>query len=87
MQPLTPKQQRLFEFVSQYIIDHGYVPTTKECAFALGQNSHGAVHREIGKICDKGHLHWEKRRLRSVRLVVSSHQAAGEPDQVLEAAP
>lgn len=66
---LTPRQSRIVSFIGNYHREHGCAPLTKEVSAALGYGSHGMVHKEIAKCVEKGALTWNKRRIRTVRVV------------------
>lgn len=69
LQELTPRQRQIVTFIGKYRDQHGCAPLTKEVSAALGYGSHGMVHREIAKCVDKGVLTWDRRRIRTVRIV------------------
>lgn len=68
MQPLTPKQQRVFEFIAGYIESAGHSPTYEEIAEAIGFRSSGTVSEYVTLLEERGWLFREFNRPRSLRL-------------------
>ncbi|UXI68752.1 transcriptional repressor LexA [Tahibacter amnicola] len=53
---LTPKQRRVLEFVRAYASEHGYPPSLREIAEALGLRSHSSAQDYIDALMRKGAL-------------------------------
>ena len=69
---LTKKQQQVFDFIKDYLHDHGIAPTIHEIREALGTRSPSMVHRHIQALIDKGWLAKDANRSRSLSLAHSS---------------
>ena len=44
MAKLTPKQQQIYDFILSFATDHGYPPSVREIAQAVGLKSPATVH-------------------------------------------
>ena len=79
MQPqtsLTPKQQRLLDYLQQVINRTGRAPSLREAATDLGV-SHAAVSQMLKALEDKGLLKREGRYSRTVHLLNRARETAG----------
>lgn len=56
MQPLTDRQQQLFDFMLDYVLDHHDQPTCEEMSRALGLASKSGVLCHIEALVRKGWL-------------------------------
>lgn len=85
--PLTPKQKKVFDFINDYIKDRGYAPTLEEIASHFKLNSVSTIHQFIKTLETKGYLSKEYRKSRSitpteignVEIPLLGYIAAGEP--------
>jgi len=77
---LTRLEEKILQFITRYIARHGHAPTLKEIGEATGINSKGTVHRYVGSLVKKKHLHRNGRGWRGIRL-------AGERDRSLTILP
>lgn len=85
--PLTPKQKKVFDFINDYIKDKGYSPTLEEIASHFKLNSVSTIHQFIKVLEAKGYLSKEYRKSRSitpteignVEIPLLGYIAAGEP--------
>jgi repressor LexA len=67
MQPLTPKQHRLFEAIEAYTSTHGHPPSYRELMETLGYQSTGSIYRFVKALKEKGALESSPRSWRNVR--------------------
>jgi len=51
---LTAKQSQTYEFIHNYILNHGYAPTEAEIAKGIGIQSRGVVHRYVTALVKEG---------------------------------
>lgn len=65
---LTPLEQRLLEFIIDYIDAHGHNPTLKQMGDALGIKSRGTLHRYVQSLVKKKRLARKGRGWRAVTL-------------------
>jgi len=85
--PLTPKQKKVFDFINDYIKDKGYAPTLEEIASHFKLNSVSTIHQFIKALEAKGYLSKEYRKSRSitptemgnVEIPLLGYITAGEP--------
>jgi hypothetical protein len=54
--PLTPKQQRIFDFIASCIRNNGWSPTLSEIAKGLGINGTANVYNAVCYMLSNGHL-------------------------------
>lgn len=55
--PLTPKQQRVYDFIVSYKADHdGCAPTTREIVAALGLHTNSAVVTHLAALQRAGRI-------------------------------
>ena len=77
---LTRLEERVLQFITQYIAQTGHGPTLAEIGKAVKIRSKGTVHRYVQALADKGHLRRAGSGWRSIRL-------AGEYDRRLTILP
>ena len=64
--PLTEKQQRLLDFIVEHRTVHGFSPTTREMADAMGGISTTAVYDRLSALHRKGHIQRPNRSHRGI---------------------
>lgn len=57
-------QRRVFDWVAQYLADHGYSPTIREIQIGLGYGSPATVFKHLEGLREQGMLTGSGRRLR-----------------------
>ena len=77
---LTRLEEKVLQYITQYITRKGHAPTLAEIGNAIGIRSRGTVHRYVEALANKGHLHRSGRSWRGIRL-------AGEHDRRLTILP
>lgn len=90
----TPIQHRIYEFVRQYIDQHGYSPSLVEIARGIGISSKSIslISRNIHALVNAGQLKFHKKGYRSIQLADSQESslpfigriAAGVPIEAIE---
>ena len=70
---LTSLENRMLEFIRDYIARHGEAPTMTEIGQAIGINSKGTVHRYVQSLRQKGKLEQTERGWRGIRLTDTRH--------------
>lgn len=53
---LTPAQERVYQFVRSYILEHGYAPSYEEIRIRMGFRSLNAVFKHLKQIEERGYL-------------------------------
>lgn len=77
---LTQKQQRVYDFIRETMIDTGAPPTRAEIADALGFASANAAQAHLQTLHRKGLIELGARRSRGIRLVDTDALAAANDD-------
>lgn len=65
MEPLTDVQQRLLDWLEEYIFQHGYSPSTQQLREAIGWKSVSSVRYHLKRLRQKGWLTWKGSHSRS----------------------
>ena len=72
MADITPRQQRILDFISDTVHQRGYPPTVREIGEAVGLTSSSSVHAQLANLERKGRLTKDATKPRTMAL-------AGEP--------
>lgn len=75
MKTLTPRQKSVLDFIKEYISSRGYSPSYREIQEHFGFNSLGSVYKYVNILKDRGVLHSEKSRSRSMSLLDDSRNS------------
>ena len=65
----TKKQKELLDFISGFIVEHGYSPSYREIMKALNYTSVATVALHVGNLIKRGHLKKRDRSARSLEVV------------------
>jgi len=65
---LTRLEEKILQFITRHIAQHGHAPTLEEIGQGVGVRSRGTIHRYIESLVEKGHVYREGRSWRSLRL-------------------
>jgi repressor LexA len=65
---VTPRQQRILDFIAQTVSDRGYPPTVREIGEAVGLTSSSSVHAQLANLERMGLLHKDPTKPRAVTL-------------------
>ena len=68
MQPLTPKEQKVYDYIFETISRDGFAPTIRDIRSNVGIKSTSTVHAYLEKLEEKGYINREGGKSRSVRL-------------------
>jgi repressor LexA len=66
---LTGRQREIFDFVSEYVREHGYPPTVREIGEAVGLASPSTVHAHLANLERAGLLKRDPTKPRALELV------------------
>jgi repressor LexA len=80
---LTRRQKEVYDFLAQFVEEHGYSPSFEEIGEGLGLSSLATVHKHISNLETKGLLKRDYNRSRSIDLL----KPRGRMRQILSAAP
>jgi repressor LexA len=66
---LTKRQQEIFDFVKQYVSDHGYPPTVRDIGKAIGLTSSSTVHAHLANLEKLGLLRRDPTKPRAIEVL------------------
>jgi repressor LexA len=66
---LTRRQKQVYDFISEFVDQHGYSPSFEEIASGLGLTSLATVHKHITNLEEKQLLRRDYNRARSIDLL------------------
>jgi repressor LexA len=81
---LTARQQEIWQFLVQYVDDHGYPPTVREIGDAVGLASPSTVHAHLANLDRAGLIRRDPTKPRAIELV---GRAKPEPAQARDDVP
>ncbi len=94
MNPLTKRQQEIFEYISSYIDKNGYSPTYEEIKDNFGLSALSTVHEHITELVNKGYLLRDEKSPRGIAVIPKKKQymeipllgliRAGKPIEAIE---
>ena len=70
MQTMTPRQQRILDFIKRTVQDRGYPPTVREIGEAVGLTSSSSVHAQLANLQRRGLLRRDATKPRAMELQV-----------------
>jgi repressor LexA len=79
---LTRRQKQVYDFLAQFVEEHGYSPSFEEIGDGLGLSSLATVHKHVSNLEEKGLLKRDYNRSRSIDLL----KPRGRMKQVLAGA-
>jgi repressor LexA len=77
MDDLTPRQQRIVEYIRRTVQDRGYPPTVREIGEAVGLTSSSSVHAQLANLQRKGLLRKDPAKPRAIEVAGARPQGAG----------
>lgn len=85
MQRITKKQQAVLDCITEFIDGKGYGPTVREICTAMGLSSPSTVHVHLKALEDKGMIHRDPLKSRSITLTPAARElGGGEPDSLAQ---
>ncbi|HTG46670.1 MAG TPA: transcriptional repressor LexA [Actinomycetota bacterium] len=82
MSDITPRQQRILDFIAQTVRERGYPPTVREIGEAVGLTSSSSVHAQLANLERAGYLRKDPTKPRAMTLA-SDARADGASVPVL----
>jgi repressor LexA len=73
---LTKRQREIFDFIKNYLSDHGYPPTVREIGKALGLTSPSTVHAHLSKLEELGIVKRDPTKPRAIEVLVDKAKRA-----------
>lgn len=68
MDEMTPRQQRILEFIRHTVEERGYPPTVREIGEAVGLTSSSSVHAQLANLQRKGRLRKDATKPRAIEV-------------------
>jgi repressor LexA len=68
MDEITPRQQRILDFIRTTVRERGYPPTVREIGEAVGLTSSSSVHAQIENLRRKGRLRKDPAKPRAIEV-------------------
>lgn len=72
MEKLTKRQEDALKFIKTYIVSHGYPPTVREIAEAIGVSSPATVQAHLESLANKGYIKKGSNKNRTIELMVKN---------------
>ena len=79
---LSKRQQRILDFLSEYIEENGYPPSIREIGAATGTSSTSVVTYNLERMVEKGYINRDREVSRGLKLT-STARAQMTPDNVV----
>ena len=79
MAKLTPKQQQIYDYILAFTNEHGYPPSVREIAEAVGLKSPATVHFHLKGLREAGCISQAEGKTRAITITDPGH---GRKDQV-----
>ncbi len=73
---LTKRQKETFDFIAEYVREHGYAPTLEEIGAHFGLSSPATVYKHVQQLVAKGYLRKTRHQGRGIEIVESSTRQA-----------
>ena len=75
MSDITPRQQRILDFIARTVRERGYPPTVREIGEAVGLTSSSSVHAQLANLERKGLLTKDPTKPRAMALATGGPRA------------
>ena len=69
MKKISPKQQRILDYISEFSLEHGYPPSVREICAEMDLRSPSTVHAHLKKLQEAGYLEPSDHKSRALTLV------------------
>lgn len=89
---ITKKQKEVYDYISNYSLEHGFAPTQKEIKEYFGLKSFGSVQRYLKYLVNAGYLESDWNARRGIKITTSNNDnvipllgliAAGNPIEAI----
>src|SRR5512134_2229070 len=89
---LTTRQQEIWQFLAEYVDEHGYPPTVREIGDAVGLASPSTVHAHLANLERAGLIKRDPTKPRAIelvgrRVVTPSQAAPSRPEPARDSVP
>ncbi len=82
MEKLTKRQEDSLKFIKTYMVAHGFPPTVREIAKAIGVASPATVQVHLESLADKGYIKKGANKNRTIELLVKNEYLEQNADVV-----
>ena len=72
---LTKRQEQIFNFIKQSVLEKGYPPSVREIGAAVGLNSSATVHSHLNSLENKGLIRRDPTKPRAIEILDDSFQS------------
>ena len=79
LQPLTPAQQELYDWLADYIASQRHSPSIRQMMQAMGLRSPAPIQSRLRHLQQKGWITWNEGQARTLQLLGPTTAAAGIP--------
>lgn len=79
---ISKRQQSIYDYICSYTKDHGYPPSVREIGTAVGLASPSTVHMHLKSLEEKGYIHRDPKKPRTIDIVGASQAAESSQPQV-----
>ena len=76
---ITKRQQAVLDCIEAFIVEHGYGPTVRELCERMQLSSPSTVHVHLKALEDKGYIHRDPLKSRSITLAGEAASPVSEP--------
>ena len=74
---ISKRQQSIYDFICAYTKSHGYPPSVREIGSAVGLASPSTVHMHLKTLEDRGYIHRDSKKPRTIEVVEDLDVATG----------
>ena len=78
METLTPKQQKIYDFIQTFTAEHGYPPSVREIGAAMGLKSPSTVHFHLKGLEEAGMIIKAEGKTRAITLPAAPRRTVAE---------
>ena len=75
LKPLSPRAQKLYDWLVQYICAHQYPPQIREMMKAMEVRSSSSIQVHLKQLKAKGYIDWNQRESRTLRVLAQPEKA------------
>ena len=76
---LTPKQQKIYDFIQSFTAEHGYPPSVREIGAAMGLKSPSTVHFHLKGLEEAGMIIKAEGKTRAITLPAAPRRTVADP--------
>jgi len=77
MDPLKPREQKIYDFMKRETTKKGYPPTVREICGSLNIKSTSTVHKDLARLEQKGYIRKDPAKPRAISFIDKGKPASG----------